>query len=255
MKFETYRPSEILAPYVRFLAISESAEHQTYKVLPDTSLVMGIQYTGRLSYLQNERETLLSTTGITGLMDSYRIFSNSARTGSVLVYFSETGASAFFKEPLHELFSESLSLDHFISKPVLEALEEQLSSADTDNQRIAVVESFLIGRLNITQADPLVLAALELIYQSGGTIRIRDLAARLNISQSPLEKRFRKVVGASPKKFASLVRLNALIKNPLPTENLTEKGLEAGYFDQSHFIRDFKAFTGETPESFFKSKE
>jgi AraC-like DNA-binding protein len=254
MKFQTYQPCEILAPYIRFLAISESPEYQTYKVLPDTSLVMGIQYKGRLSYVSNDKETLLSTAGITGLMDSHRIFKNAAGTGTVLVYFKETGAAAFFEEPLHELFSKSLSLDHFINKSILDVLEDRLSSAESDRQKIDIVENFLISRLRILPKDQLVLSALEFIYQSKGTIRIHELAEKLNISQSPLEKRFRKVVGASPKKFASLVRLNTLVKSPQNIKNLTEKGYEAGYFDQSHFIRDFKKFTGETPETFFQPK-
>lgn len=255
MKFQTYLPCEILEPYIRFLAISESSDHQTYKVLPDTSLVMGIQYKGRLSFVADDRETLLSTAGITGLTDSYRIFKNTAGTGTVLVYFRETGASAFFEEPLHELFSESLSLDHFINKSILDVLEDRLSSVNSDKERIDLVEHFLISRLKILPKDQLVLSALELIYQSKGTIRIHELAEKLNTSQSPLEKRFRKVVGASPKKFASLVRLNTIVKNPQNIGTLTEKGYEAGYFDQSHFIRDFKSFTGETPENFFRPKE
>ncbi|WP_259014147.1 helix-turn-helix domain-containing protein [Emticicia fluvialis] len=71
-------------------------------------------------------------------------------------------------------------------------------------------------------------------------------------SKSPLEKRFRKTVGASPKKFAGIVRFNALLKNHTDQKTLTELGLEAGYFDQAHFIHDFKAFKGETPEAYFQ---
>ena len=81
-----------------------------------------------------------------------------------------------------------------------------------------------------------------------------DLAKQLHISQSPLEKRFRKIVGTSPKKFSSIVRFKHTIQYYNPQSSLTELGYEAGFYDQAHFIKEFKKFTGENPESFFSSK-
>jgi AraC-like DNA-binding protein len=93
-----------------------------------------------------------------------------------------------------------------------------------------------------------------MIYKSKGNIRITELAKQLHISQSPLEKRFRQAVGASPKKFASVVRLKNAIKEYSPQNSLTDLGYEAGFYDQAHFIKEFKSFTGETPEIFFSPK-
>jgi methylphosphotriester-DNA--protein-cysteine methyltransferase len=102
--------------------------------------------------------------------------------------------------------------------------------------------------------DEMVFAALELIHKSKGNIRIRGLMQQLHISQSPLEKRFRKAAGASPKKFASIVRLRHAIQNYNGSGSFTELGYESGFYDQAHFIKEFKTFTGETPEIFFSSK-
>jgi methylphosphotriester-DNA--protein-cysteine methyltransferase len=77
---------------------------------------------------------------------------------------------------------------------------------------------------------------------------------QLHISQSALEKRFRQAVGASPKKFASIVRLKSVIKQYDGANSLTALGYEAGFYDQAHFIKEFKAFTGDTPEKFFSGK-
>jgi methylphosphotriester-DNA--protein-cysteine methyltransferase len=100
-------------------------------------------------------------------------------------------------------------------------------------------------------ADELVNLAVSLIKQAAGNIKITSLAEQLHISQAQFEKRFRKKVGASPKKFASIVRLrNVLNMNP-GKNNLLRAGLDAGYFDQAHFIKDFKSFTGQTPEQYF----
>ena len=71
------------------------------------------------------------------------------------------------------------------------------------------------------------------------------------LQQRAAEKRFRRVVGATPKKFSSIIRLQTALNNYGKCENLTDLGYSAGYFDQSHFIKDFKQFTGETPEKFF----
>ncbi|MEJ0056024.1 MAG: helix-turn-helix transcriptional regulator [Bacteroidota bacterium] len=223
--------------------------------MPDTGLVIGFQYKGRLSRLQNETETSLSISGISGLADHSRTFKNSADIGTVLVFFKEAGATPFFRQPLHELFRESVSLDNFMLHSELLCLEEQLAEAKTDAKRIAVVERFLIGRMTHTQPDKLVMEALALIHKSKGNIRIKDLMDQLHISQSPLEKRFRQAVGTSPKKFASIVRLKNVIRHYGSAGSLTTLGYQTGFYDQSHFIKEFKAFTGDTPEKFFPGRK
>jgi len=251
MKFDTYIPCDQLKPFVKSFVVQETTEQSTYKVLPDTGLVIGFQYKGKLSRLQNETETPLSISGISGLADHSRIFKNSPDIGTVLVFFKEAGATAFFRQPLHELFRESVSLDNFMLRSELLCLEEKLAEARTDTQRINFVEHFLICRMTNTEPDKLVLAALALIHSSKGNLRIKELTEQLHISQSPLEKRFRQAVGASPKKFASIVRLKNIIQQYDTVNSLTELGYEAGFYDQAHFIKEFKTFTGDTPENFF----
>jgi AraC-like DNA-binding protein len=254
MRFDTYIPCDILKPYVKNFVISESEEEKTYKVLPETGIVTGFQYKGKLSHIDKEKEIQLSTSGVTGLRDSYRPFKNSPNIGTLLVFFKETGAVVFFKQPVHELFRESISRDNFILRSELLILEEQINEAKTDMEKINVVEQFLISRMNNTIPDDLVLSALALIHKSKGDIRIKELMKELHISQSPLEKRFRQVVGASPKKFASIVRLKHAIQNYDPQNSLTDLGYEAGFYDQAHFIKEFKHFTGENPENFLTKK-
>jgi AraC-like DNA-binding protein len=129
-------------------------------------------------------------------------------------------------------------------------VEEKLAAVSTDKQRIKLVEQFLISQLKDIKTDKLIVEAVKLIYQTNGTIRIKDLNEKLFISQSPFEKRFRKVVGTTAKKFASIVRFNAVLNNLHDTKSLTEICYENNFFDQAHFIKDFKHFTGDTPENF-----
>lgn len=253
MRFQLYSPSDRLKPYIKRFVLSESDAEQTYSVLPTTSLVMGFQYKGRLAYFNDTTETPLATAGITGIQNRFRLFKNAPKTGSVLIMFTETGAASFFKEPIHELFDESLALDHFTSRSVLEALTDQLSEAASDLERIGFVESFLLSRFQEPIIDPLVLRAVQSIQQSQGAIRISALLDKLCISQSPFEKRFRRVVGTSPKKFSSIVRMNHALQLLTTNQSLTQTSVAVGYFDQAHFSNEFKTFTGVSPTEFIRS--
>jgi AraC-like DNA-binding protein len=252
MKFEVHLPCDQLLPYVKHLIISENENSTTYKVLPDTALVIGFQYRGKLSYTDNGQETLLATAGITGLRDSYRVFNNTDGVGSVLVVFRENGAARFIRTPLHELFGESLSLEHFFDRSILSEIEEQLALAADDQARIRLIEGFLINQLSGQQPDILVARALEHIHASKGTIRMAELVSLLNTSASPLEKRFRQEVGASPKKFSMVVRAqNVLAAMDNGKQHYAE--YLSSYYDQAHFIKDFKKFASITPEQYLKS--
>src|ERR1700744_3305148 len=128
-------PCATLKPYIQSLMVSESEQAQSYTVLPGTSLVMGFQYRGKLTYQHEKTAISLASAGITGILNSFRIFENIANTGTVLVIFKEAGASYFFRGPLHELYNESLSLEHFVKREQLTALEEQLSTAIHNDER------------------------------------------------------------------------------------------------------------------------
>lgn len=254
MGYIHYIPCDSLKPYVKSFAISVNENAGSYKILPGTSVVMGFQYAGALSFTDKDITTPLSNAGVTGLLDTYRIFSNKPNTGTVLVTFTETGAASILKVPVHELYGKSLSLDDLLLSSQMDVVVLQLNEAKTNEERINVVERFLIARVQAVVKDELVNAAVNIIKQHAGTLKVTALAEKLYISQSRLEKRFRAVVGASPKKFSSIVRLNHLANTSPQKNKLTSLGLDAGYYDQAHFIKDFKSFTGQTPEEFFSGK-
>jgi AraC-like DNA-binding protein len=250
MKFDRHLPTDILKPYIKYYVVSENDVESEYKVFPSSGLVIGFQYKGHLSVIKENSESKLNSAGITGISDSYKIFRSSADIGTILVYFTETGFRHFASHPANELFNLSLSLEDVFGKNSVTGIEEKLSVAATDAQRIKIVEQFLLAQLKDIQSDKLIVEAVKLIYKSNGTIRIKELNAKLFISQSPFEKRFRKVVGTTPKKFATIVRFNAVLKNLNEIKSLTEICFENNFFDQAHFIKDFRQFTGDTPEHF-----
>jgi len=253
MKFDTHFPTERLKPYIKYYVVSENELESEYKVFPSTGLVIGFQYKGQLATITSQAESNLRSAGITGISDSYKTFKNSADTGTVLVYFTEVGFTHFGSHPANELFNLSLSLDDIFEKSQVDEAEEKLAAACTDKQRINIVEQFLLTQLKDIETDKLIVEAVKRIYQSKGTIRIKELQEQLFISQSPFEKRFRKVVGTTAKKFASIVRFNSVLDHMNETKTLTEICYENNFFDQAHFTKDFKQFTGDTPENFTPS--
>jgi AraC-like DNA-binding protein len=250
MKFEKHFPIEQLKPYIKYFVVSENAMENEYKVFPSSGLVIGFQYKGQLANIKDNSVSKLTSAGITGITDGYKIFKNSADIGTILVYFTEIGFTHFASHPANELFNLSLSLDQIFDKNSITEVQEKIAIANTDKHRIKIVEQFLLSQLKDIQTDKLIVEAVKLIYQSNGTIRIKELNEKLLISQSPFEKRFRKVVGTTAKKFASIIRFNTVLDHLNEAKTLTEICYENNFFDQAHFIKDFKQFTGDTPENF-----
>lgn len=250
MKFNKHFPAEPLQPYIKYYVVSEQELENEYKVFPSSGLVIGFQYKGSLATVQGNQETQLNTAGITGITDSFSVFKNAVNTGTILVYFTETGFAHFTAHPANELFNLSISLDHVFDKARINEVEEKLTMVVTDQQRIKIVEQFLLSQLKNVQTDQLVIEAVKLIYQHKGNIRIKELSEKLLISQSPLEKRFRKLVGTTPKKFSTIIRFNTVLNSLHITKSLTDICYEHNFFDQAHFIKDFRQFTGESPERF-----
>lgn len=250
MKFDKHFPTDILKNYIKYYVVSENTSESEYKVFPSAGLVIGFQYRGQLSSVIDQTLNKLTSAGISGIADSYRIFKNSANIGTILVYFTEIGYAHFSSIPANELYNLSLSLDDIFEKSKVSEVEENLAKASTDNQRIKIVEQFLLKEFKDIQTDRLIVEAVKLIYQSKGSIRVKELIQKLFISQSPFEKRFRKIVGTTPKKFISIIRFNSVLDNLNESKSLTEICYENNFFDQAHFIKDFKHFTGKTPENF-----
>lgn len=254
MSVRVFIPGTRLRPYVKQLLITESAEAASYPVLPDTGVVMGFQYRGRLAQVEGDTALPLDAAGVTGLLDGYRLFQNTPRTSTVLVIFREGGAAHFIDQPLHELFTVSTGLANVFGEAVIRQTTERLEAAQTDAARIKVIEGLLLSRLQDPAPDLLVQEALAQLHRSKGTLRIRDLARQLHTSQSPLEKRFRSVVGASPKKFANIIRVRSMI-DALQQGDVHSADYLSAFYDQAHFIKTFRKFTGQSPEAFGRQRK
>lgn len=252
MKVEKYIPSPALKPYIKAFMIVASDGGMENRILPSTSMVMAFRLAGDITISEQNGTTPLPSSIITGLRKTPRVVRYEKGAATLLVIFEEGGAAAWFRESLHEWFGVSVGLEDLVRRDKLRALEDRLMEATNNRSRIALVEHFLLSTKKQSPHDPLILHAVQTIRQAKGDIRIATLMDTLPISRDPFEKRFRRMVGTSPKHFSSLVRLRTLIDNYSAHKSLTYAGHAAGYFDQAHFIKDFKIFTGLTPHDFFK---
>ncbi|WPU97807.1 helix-turn-helix domain-containing protein [Mucilaginibacter sp. cycad4] len=252
MKIETYFPSAILSRFIREYKIVESQEAATNYVLPDTAIVLAFRFNMPLvnigGFLRNPPGTL-----VTGISPSARNIAYPKGAKTLLILFREGGAAAFFRLPFYEIFGASISLEDLLPNDIVNEIESNLHEARTDQQRIMIVESFLLGILSNTDSDKLIAYAVQQIKKDKGQTNIRKLAGLLNISIDPFEKRFRKLTGTTPKHFSAIIKLRETIQMYPTVNKLTDLVYEMNYFDQSHFIKDFKRFTGKTPGEFFRN--
>jgi AraC-like DNA-binding protein len=252
---KSFAPSAPLAPFVREIMLVEVGHETTRVRLPEPGLVLGVRYRGSASLLVGGAAMKLPDATLTGMTSSARRMRTAAGGGIALALFHPGGAAQFFAEPLHQLFGATLALDELLPASEVDGVRTRVSEAPTDGARVAALESFLIARLRPRPPDAVVAAAVREISESRGAVQVRALARKLGISQDPLEKRFRRAVGASPKQLASLLRLRRAIESYRPGAPITQLAVDAGYFDQSHFSRELRATTGEPPGRFLRAGE
>jgi AraC-like DNA-binding protein len=250
---EQFLPSAALRPFVKEFLLLNSDNGVASTALPDTSMVMTFRYKGKIDRIEGDGKAALPVTAVAGLRRTVRHFSYARHTSILLVVFAPGGISAFTRIPAHELFELHISSDNLFLPSDLNDVLEQLAEARTSQERINTIQSFLVAHLAGNTPDLLINDALHRIRLQRGNIKIKALAASLYTSQDALEKRFRAVVGATPKRYASIVRLRHFITICPSCHSLTDASYEAGYFDQSHFIKDFRLFTGKAPKDFFSS--
>jgi len=133
-----------------------------------------------------------------------------------------------------------------------EALNTQLLLAKSNAEYITLFEDFLLQILGLHQSrDIMVEECLEYIYSNIHMVTVKDLLEKVHISERQFEKRFIQAVGVSPQFFIRVKRFNEAMRliDSDKYERLSDVAYALNYFDQSHFIRDIKVFSGITPKS------
>jgi len=247
-----YFPGAPLSAFIKQYLVIESDEPVVNRIMPDTSLVLSVCFRGKVRFLHHADPLELSPFTLSGLRKSNRVVGYEKGSANLLVVFQEAAARAFVREPLHELCEQQVPLQDLDNFHGLSLLTEQLAEAANHRQRIDLVEQYLLAKLHGDAADPLVAAAIGRMHAVGGVLRIKELARSLYISQDAFEKRFRRVVGISPKQFAYIIKMRSVVRRAVQLHDLSTIAFDAGYYDLPHFNKDFKLFTGVTPTAFLK---
>jgi AraC-like DNA-binding protein len=167
--------------------------------------------------------------------------------------FRPGGFHPFVPVPAVSLTDRVASLEETFGDPG--DLHERVIAARSDRAQIAAVEAFLRGRL--PAPDPQVERIgriVRLILGAGGDpiMRVEQLVERTGLSSRTLQRLFREYVGVSPKWVLQRVRLHEAAERIAddPRADWAMLALDLGYFDQAHFIKDFKAVVGRAPAEY-----
>lgn len=107
--------------------------------------------------------------------------------------------------------------------------------------------------LPASPSEDLIDAAIKMINNKCGKISVQTLSNNLNTSRRTLERKFKLLIGLTPKFYIRAKRLHYFFCQRHHSKDTFDSALAAEYYDQSHFIKEFKKFTGETPKTFFES--
>lgn len=226
------------------------------RVVPTGNLQLMFHYRKPFVMTFPDREVALQPQSFaSGLSSKFMDASTQGASGVITIEFQPYGACNFFRFSLREIEDQSIRLNDIFTNEV-KYLEEQICECDDLPTRISLIEQFLTE--NLVPVDVrdfrLMKQAVELVQQSGGQIKASQLASKLTVTSKCLERKFASLVGKSPKQFIRIVRfqevMNGLIRQQ--PDYLTEYAFNNGYFDQSHFIHEFKTFSGYTPSEFVK---
>ncbi|WP_417515338.1 helix-turn-helix domain-containing protein [Minwuia sp.] len=171
------------------------------------------------------------------------------------VDLTPAGARAFFDLPLSELTSQSVDLFDLLG-PAGVRLAEQLEALTRWPDRLAHVDRFVRQRLATGKALPTPIQfAWSRLRRDAGQVRIPEIAAELGWSREHFSRRFSAEFGLRPKSVARIMRFQQVLDRAQHGKrNWAAIAHEAGYADQAHLVREFRALSGETPTAFFASQ-
>jgi AraC-like DNA-binding protein len=254
MRYFVHQPGGVLRRYVREILWVHSERSRVQVLLPETTLTLVLRQSGSAS-MRNE---VLPNALISGLQQRTRFVEHAANSSLVIVRFTEVGAPAILHDRADILYNQTAPLDSVLPRREINHIQNVLADTREPQQHFIAMERFLVSRIRTQNGiiqrgiSPQIEAAAQMIRSTQGRSSIAAIARHAAMSQSALERHFRAAVGVTPKKLSRLARLQHVCRLWDIGKSLTEISFEAGYCDQSHMVRDFRLFTGTSPEEFFR---
>ncbi len=256
MKLEIFKPSPQMKEYIQYywlLECTPSPEEMLYRVIPTGLPELLVNYGDRFICSGDEPGTLQPRMNFCGQKKTFYDIEQTGHTRLLSALFTPLGAAGFFQPSFSGILNRGVSLcDMFPGES--DRLFDSICAAPSSMQKINILENFIIGKMNSGyRKDYLIVnGIMSFIRESRGMITVDTICDRFSINAKYLERRFSEYIGMPPKSFLRIVRFqNALDTYNRASGSLTDLSLDCGYYDQSHFIRDVKEFSGLTPQEFF----
>jgi AraC-like DNA-binding protein len=250
-EFRVIQPSPLLAPYIKHYWLLKTAGHSEALARTVPTGMMSLIFHRGNRLLSVYENALHPRAFLSGQESTFADLKYSGGVDMISVVFHPVGVRAFFSLPINKLAGLRLTAGDIEDKE-LAVLENSLTSTEDDKLCILLIEQFLLKRLtrladyNLKRID----MAIGLINSGEGDAA--RLAEATCLSGRQFYRIFSEHVGANPKEFSRTIRfqraLHILENNP--QLSLTDLAYNCGYFDQSHMIKDFKAFSGYAPSEF-----
>ncbi len=262
MNYQTFQPHPDLQSLVSCywtLEVPAEDNAQRQRIIPDGCIEMAFilgddikRYTSDDEFILQPRAMVLGQT-----MNPFYI-EPVGQVNTFAVSFYPYGFSNFISEPIKNLVNKETPLNALFEKKSAEELKRKILKATDTQGRIELIEEFLFDKL-IEKAtiDDIVKTTIDTLLATNGSAPINEILKSNLSKRRQLERKFAKQIGISPKQLGRVIRLQTALKillNNEEAENLTHIAYESEYYDQAHFIKDFKEFTGINPREFLGNK-
>lgn len=258
MTHRTYVPRPPLSNFVDFFWLYEGYDppHAKERVVPTGTmdLIVSLRDDKLTVYDRQDHHRFRSFGGclISGAHSEFVVIDTASQASTMGVHFKPGGASPFLGVPASELRDEHVSLDALWGAKAAE-VRDRLVEAETPETGFRVLEQFLVARAaRPLTRHPAVAFALKEFESVPHTRTVKSVSEQVSLSQRQFIQVFREEVGLTPKLFCRIRRFQQVVRLIGRAQRIewADLALGCGYFDQTHFIRDFRAFSGITPTSF-----
>lgn len=228
------------------------------RFLPDDRLYVFFSYGKPFNYNLFGMEWLCKKRlFLSGITPYYAVSKITGFTGLIAFRFAHCGFRYLSSQKASAFYNCLAEFDSVFAIKTGDIVSDWLNTENKDDC-IFKMEQLFSGFLKKPDNNLLKIKEIvDTIVRLNGDISIHNLVENYKISYTYLEKLFKEYVGASPKMFCKLQTIRSLIilNNKEPELTFTQLAHQTGYYDQSHFIKDFKRFTGLTPFEHYRSKK
>ncbi len=257
MKTKIVEPSSDLKAFVQCYWTLESIKEETPKkntIVPDGTMKLIFHYGDTYKHHpKNGKSIILPNCFLIGQLTKPYVVEPIGVTGTFVVRFQPNGFLPFTTIPIKEMENKAIPLSQLFGEAG-NNLSENILNANSTSERIERIESFLVERLSHQQTiDNIVKSTVDTILNANGQFSVNAFSKQNSINRRQLTRKFSSTIGLSPKQLSKTIRIQASLKALLKKEvtSLTDLAYQNDYFDQAHFIKDFKEFTGLTPKEFY----